>query len=141
MNLEEIKEKYPPYIKKTGNRFKDLTNLHIGSVLFLYRTSYNPLNKTKPNWVCLCDCGTIFTAYRSYSDCFSNGKERQFSCGCYKKYKDLTGKKFGELIVIRKATLQEVQDKNRELNRCFWICECSCGKEIITDTSSLLRGK
>lgn len=146
MTLEEVKNIYPPYVGKTGNRFKDLTGLHIGSATFLYRTSYNPDNKKKINWVCLCDCGNFFTTYKSYSDCYSNGKEKQISCGCIKKYKDLVGEKFDKLTVLKKISKEELI-KLKEIegnkhfegaNRAHWLCQCDCGEERIVSTYNLI---
>lgn len=46
------------------------------------------------------------------------------------KFIDLTGQKFGRLIVVRRA-------ENKH-GRVAWLCKCDCGKEIIT-TSYLLK--
>lgn len=45
---------------------------------------------------------------------------------------DLTGQKFGRLVVIRKALT-----KNK---RAYWYCICDCGKEPIVMGKSLRRG-
>ena len=46
---------------------------------------------------------------------------------------DLTGKQFGKLIVIERAT-------NQEEKEAVWKCCCECGTEIITRGSSLRNG-
>ena len=62
-------------------------------------------------WVCQCECGTIKTLYGS-----ELRRGRSISCGCYQK-KDLTGKIFGKLKVLRRAN-----------NTQKWVCECECGR-------------
>lgn len=46
---------------------------------------------------------------------------------------DLTGKRFGRLIVLRKTT-------RRNDHRMHWLCRCDCGKENEISGRSLLRG-
>lgn len=48
----------------------------------------------------------------------------------HKFYEDLTGKRFGNLIVIKKS------DKSKR--RLYWVCQCECGN-IITVKGDLLR--
>ena len=45
---------------------------------------------------------------------------------------DLTGKRFGKLIVIKKE-----KPKNKHT---MWLCKCDCGKEKIVCGSELKRG-
>lgn len=45
---------------------------------------------------------------------------------------DLTGKRFGKLIVIKKE-----KPKNKHT---MWLCKCDCGKEKIVGASELKRG-
>ncbi len=47
-----------------------------------------------------------------------------------RKIKDLTGKKFGKLVVIKQA------DKIK--NRIAWTCKCSCGNEKIVPSTHLI---
>lgn len=48
---------------------------------------------------------------------------------------DLTGKRFGRLIVIKRAT-------DKDYNRPHWVCKCSCGnpKEVIVAGHNLKDG-
>lgn len=46
---------------------------------------------------------------------------------------DLTGQKFGKLIVIRESEIK----KN---NKRSWICRCECGTEKVITTSNLRNG-
>lgn len=54
-----------------------------------------------------------------------------------RKFSDLVGKKFGFLVVIRKAKTR--RDKSGIL-RTFWRCKCSCGKFVNVYTYSLIYG-
>ena len=48
------------------------------------------------------------------------------------KLKDLTGQKFGKLIVIERA-------KNDKHKRAVWLCQCECGNKIKVSSNSLKR--
>lgn len=47
--------------------------------------------------------------------------------------KDLTGQKFGRLIA--RSAASKIRGKYQ---RSAWLCDCSCGKQVIVDTDSLL---
>ncbi len=47
-------------------------------------------------------------------------------------FKDLTGKRFGRLVVIEKS-------KSRD-NRIYWLCKCNCGAKTVVASGSLLSG-
>jgi hypothetical protein len=48
------------------------------------------------------------------------------------KFIDLTGKRFGRLIVIKRA--------NNKSNNVCWLCRCDCGNEKIITREHLRRG-
>lgn len=48
------------------------------------------------------------------------------------KYKDLTGQKFGKLLVIKISHTKK---------RAFWICKCDCGKSRVICSNRLLSNK
>lgn len=52
-----------------------------------------------------------------------------------KQFKDMTGKKFGYLTVIRR------DGQYRTTTRAAWLIRCVCGKEWTVDGSSLRSGK
>ena len=59
----------------------------------------------------------------------------------YKKtpgnFKDLSGKRFGRLTVIKRtAPAENVKEKQR----AYWMCKCDCGNECIVLGRSLLKG-
>lgn len=45
---------------------------------------------------------------------------------------DLTGKRFGRLVVIRLSNIRNFST--------YWLCKCNCGKEKEIIRSSLIRG-
>lgn len=49
------------------------------------------------------------------------------------KFTDITGKRFGRLVVIERAA-------NTKKGSAKWLCLCDCGKETIVRTSSLNNG-
>lgn len=54
-----------------------------------------------------------------------------------RKIIDLTGKRFGRLVVIKKASNGILDEKNR----AYWICKCDCGNEKKISGKSLRRGE
>jgi hypothetical protein len=95
-------------------------------------------------WLCKCECG-VEKEIREWS--LINGDSK--SCGCFKKdnsknnskqiielgkshLKDLTGKRFGRLIVIKRMS-------NRGIHT-YWWCKCDCDREKEICGSSLRNG-
>lgn len=89
---------------------------------------------TRPGarWSCICDCGKEFV---TSSQCII--KEETKSCGCYNKnklrYKDISGCKFGMLMVV------SFSHTNKE--NSFWNCKCDCGNFVITSAKTIKAGK
>lgn len=87
-----------------------------------------------PRWVCKCDCGNVVT--RS-APALRQGREP--SCGCAardfqrQKY-DLTGKKFGRLLVVK------AESASNSKRNIVWKCLCDCGNETVSVGSDLRRG-
>jgi hypothetical protein len=89
--------------------------------------------------LCKCDCGNekLIAATSVIS-------ERTKSCGCLlkeiKKYKDLTGLKFGKLTVIEIAKIEKRKtEAGNYISNAFWLCKCDCGNETIVKASMLLQ--
>lgn len=77
-------------------------------------------------WKCRCDCGNEYVA--------TAGTLRYArSCKRCSGLKDIVGKRFGKLTVIR-----HVYDKK---NRHAYECLCDCGRKAVYVSSALLRGK
>ena len=87
-------------------------------------------DKDKHRWICQCDCGNI--KYHEGRDLRQNKFK---SCGCllgqHKKDKmeDLTGQRFGKLVVIKYKA------------RGRWICQCDCGNITTADITKLKNGE
>lgn len=120
-----------------GMNFIDLTGKRFGRLLVIKRAeNYKKLSgKTSTTWVCRCDCG---------EEKVIRGTDlkmgRSTSCGCYnreiaplKTFKDLTNKRFGKLIVIKRVPIPE----NGHKNNSYWLCKCDCGKEKVVKGVSL----
>ena len=52
-------------------------------------------------------------------------------------FKDLTGKKFGELLVKQRV---EVPEYVKSKSHSYWLCKCNCGNEKIVRGAYLTRG-
>lgn len=80
-------------------------------------------------WYCLCDCGNTIqtTDTRLKTD-------HTKSCGCIRQTtSDLkVGLKVGDLILRAK-----LPHKSGNRNGAYWLCVCSCGKEIQRSTNQL----
>lgn len=81
-------------------------------------------------WECACACGQrcLKPAWNLVS-----GSTR--SCGCLPKRvpEDLTGKRFGRLLVLKNVRLKK--------NRVLWECRCNCGQKYITTAGNIKSGK
>lgn len=89
-------------------------------------------------WRCECKCGNEATVLET---CLKNGHTT--SCGCNKKFirhkqDDLTGKSFGDLVVLR---IDESRPPTAGVHT-YWICKCNaCGNERSIRGSDLRLGK
>ena len=79
-------------------------------------------------WLCQCECGNLTKVNSS-----ALRRGTTLSCGCLQKekasqtsLKDLTGQRFGKLLVLERA-------KNNSNKRVKWVCQCDCGtiKEVL----------
>lgn len=100
-------------------KFIDLTGKKFGKLTVVSRASHI---KGRTQWNCICDCGNKIIVMTKY---LKGGNTR--SCGCLRQLpsEDLTGQKFGKLIVISYA------------GEGKWNCSCECGKKIKVLSSSL----
>lgn len=90
-------------------------------------------------WLCKCDCGNEIEVTTA-----SLRKGHTRSCGCLQKEaarentsKELTGKRFGKLVVIEESK-QKHNKKGGQ--RVVWICKCDCGNLCEVVTSHLTSG-
>lgn len=118
------------------NKAKDLTNQKFGRLTALY-----PTEQRKGSfivWYCKCDCGKEkYVASRYLLD---NSVQ---SCGCLQKetqqlngkknFKDLTGQRFGQLLVLEKL-------ERKDSSHSYWKCLCDCGNTHEVRGSHLIDG-
>ena len=116
-----------------GKRISDKNRKNLIGKKFGQLTVIEDINKIGNGryYKCECDCGNIIVVS---SNSLTTHNTR--SCGCFRNdhtkqwsFKDLTGKRFGELTVI------ELYDKTK--NGIRWKCRCDCGNEVIIHTTSL----
>lgn len=98
-------------------------------------TAIKPTERTESThivWLCECECGSKIelSAYTLINS-------RKKSCGCLVSKKDLTGKRFNQLLVLRET--KSVTYPSGMTSR-RWICKCTCGKETVVHQSSLTGG-
>ena len=110
---------------------------------FHYLTVLKPTEKRNSGgsilWECQCDCGNI--TYATSTELKSGHKK---SCGCLQKkiaskigqqnLIDLTGQRFGKLIVISKNRSKKTPNGSTAI---FWNCKCDCGNTCIIRGNSL----
>lgn len=112
------------------NRSVDLTGERFGKLLVLEKVN-NVNGRTA--WLCKCDCGNEKIAT---TQLLRRGSVQ--SCGCLnkelsskRKFKDLSGKRFGKLLVLEKEGIQR--------GRVLWKCQCDCGNIAYVDSDSLIQ--
>lgn len=107
-------------IDETGNRY--------GRLVVIKRVEND--SRGQARWECLCDCGNKTIVIGTH---LRSGHTQ--SCGCYGKtvgknnWKDLTGKKFGYLTVVKRI--------NNIGPYVTYLCRCDCGKELIIKSKQL----
>lgn len=101
-------------------RRQDLAGKRFGKLTAL---EYVP---EKQKWKCICECGNI--TYKTTGHLNADA----VSCGCIQK-QDLTGKRFGKLIVLCKSD-------NQRRRAIMWQCQCDCGNICEKPTGELNSG-
>lgn len=96
-------------------KFMDLTGQRYGRLTVIERDTSR---KGATFWKCKCDCGKTVTARAG-----DMRAGKIISCGCAKGVKpmDITGRRYGRLVAI-KRDLERSSNKGN-----FWICKCDCG--------------
>lgn len=108
------------------------------NILLCYRYTKN--GRTRGIFQCPC-CGRSFdaTIYKvaigNTTRCPLCIKERRSELGKSHGY-DLSGQKFGELTVVKKAFSQ----KKKRKTLVFWECKCSCKATVYVETNHLISG-
>lgn len=108
---------------------KNLKGQRFGKLIAL---EYIPGSK----WKCQCDCGNT-AIVQTYN--LTSGNTQ--SCGCLQKertsqanFTDLTGKRFGRLLVIKRV-------ENNKFNQVCYECQCDCGNITIVPANRLTQNR
>ena len=111
---------------------KDISGKQFGRLTVVKRSDDN-IKK----WVCKCECGNMCTVTLTALKC---GYCK--SCGCLKTelsserfLKDITGRKFGKLTVIKRIGSDE------RTKSALWLCNCECGNQTIASGVELRYGR
>ena len=112
----------PKVIDLTGQRFGKLVVLH---------EAEREAGKRGAYWLCQCDCGNTKVIYGG-----DLRRGRATSCGCNPVWNkiDLTGQRFGKLVVLREA------EKEAGKKGLYWICQCDCGNTAVVHSQHLRNG-
>lgn len=120
----------PAKIDLTNMRFGRLTVINEGDPVYYGK-------QRQVTWNCRCDCGNTVTV----SACRLRSGMTQ-SCGCLvhdtvskMRSKDLTGQKFGRLLVVKRIKSDAPCGKTR------YECVCDCGNTATVSGSNLVCGK
>ena len=126
---------------------KNLTGKTFNYLTIVSRCLEKTDNTGHSFWNCRCLCGKMIIA-----ESFNIRCGHTKSCGCRphsprktKEYighkKDITGQRFGKLIVLYPSTKEEKIEYNKKSEvHAYWTCICDCGKISVTSQSNLSRG-
>lgn len=118
-------------------RSLDLAGKRFGMLTAIEKTDFRKGTKGKEQvvWRCKCDCGNEALVPSNSLTSFHT-----MSCGCLvrqSKAQDMTGKRFGKLLVIRRV---DNRRSGKSGNEACWLCKCDCGNECIRSTRGLNCG-
>ena len=121
-----------------ANRKKvDFTNQKFGNLLVLRRDK--PNNSGRTYWIVKCVCDKIISI--SQSNLVRKTDYKTKSCGClrrgFKKFINLTNKKFGKVLVLGREKNITFPCKTRAVQ---WSCICDCGKKFTCIGKNLKTG-
>lgn len=118
----------PSCLEKRTN----LIGMHFGRLTVIAKSDKKTKNG-QSKWICQCDCENK-TIIEVTGSNLKMGRTR--SCGCLQReqakqlnYQNLTGQRFGKLVVIKDLG-SDIKPGSH-----VWLCKCDCGNtvEVITD--------
>jgi len=110
----------------------DITGQRFGRLVAVSEVEPNGVRR---RWLCKCDCGNEKTV-----DMYLLRQGRIKSCGCIvaersaHNQEDISGQRFGRLVVIRRAKVPGQSPHQ------FWECRCDCGNTTIANVNNLRNG-
>lgn len=114
-----------------GNKLIDITGMTFGELTVLHKahTRISPSGTYITRWACKCSCGKELDV-----DAYAIRSGNTKSCGCKnrKPIKDITGQRFGKLVVEEFDSLRK--------HTTYWRCKCDCGNTTIVAKANLLNG-
>lgn len=122
----------------------------------LYRITVNDIRYRKLGTACISDIDILFESMEEIKDTLEKEQresvkiiskeavveEKTKSCGRLQhksppNFIDLTGRRFGRLVVLERAE-NYISPSGNRLSQ--WLCQCDCGNTTVIVTSSLTRG-
>jgi len=123
-----------------GRKALDLTGKKFGSLLVVDRAGFDKHGNAR--WNCICDCGkkivvsggrlTRISTPKTHCGCLTSQHMSDAHKGKPCKIKDLTGQRFGSLLIIDRAG-------SNERGKATWNYVCDCGKKGVARTEELTR--
>ena len=132
ISAEENKKQTRTKSKHTKhiNKNNDLVGKKIGKLTVIEKTDKKN-SSGEYLWKCICDCGKI-----KYAEGSNLRRGKIKSCGCllYKTKVELSGQRFGKLLVLKES--------NQRINNheVLWECLCDCGNKTLVKTNHLISG-
>lgn len=122
-----------------GRLVKDYSQMKIGHLQPLY------IDETKPRgrghniyWICKCDCGNLVSMNSSNLRTYLRDGKNASCPNCRKTpLEDLTGQRFGKLVVIEHDDSYLATQENGWKHK--WICLCDCGNKTSVFSGNLKR--
>ena len=111
-----------------GSKFRDLTGQTFGHLFVLKRVEIDKPGRSL--FLIRCDVKNCGKEIIRSGNLLTAKKHPMTHCGCL-TVNDLTGQRFGHLLVVDRA-------RNDEKNKVCWNCICDCGKKIVVFSYRLI---
>lgn len=126
-------------IRAAKTRSKDLEGKQFGNLLVNKRIEDDVSKNGRHYVVYECTCLLCGRKKNVRANNLTNGSTKTCgNCG-QRSLKDLTGKTFGDLLVVERA--EDTVYENSKSKKINWLCECSCGRLCIADGQMLRDNK